>query len=41
MKRVQPLEYDPVIHGYSVATVNKYDVLLNKGRGKDFEMDSS
>jgi hypothetical protein len=26
MKRVQPLEYDPVIHGYSVATVNKYDV---------------
>ncbi len=26
MKRVQPLEYDPVIHGYSIALGNKYDV---------------
>lgn len=24
--RTKPLEYDPVVHGYSVATVKKYDI---------------
>lgn len=26
MKRTQSLEYNPVIHGYSVATVSYYDI---------------
>lgn len=26
MKRVQPLEYDPVIHGYSVSLGFNYDI---------------
>lgn len=26
MKRAEPLEYNPVIHGYSVALGNKYDI---------------
>lgn len=24
--RTEPMEYDPVIHGYSVAITNKYDI---------------
>lgn len=24
--KVKPLEYDPVVHGYSVATVDQYDI---------------
>ncbi|MBI2012252.1 hypothetical protein HYS91_05810 [Candidatus Daviesbacteria bacterium] len=28
--RTQPLEYDPVVHGYSVALANKYDIISVK-----------
>jgi len=26
MRRTEPLEYDPVVHGYSAAVVFKYDI---------------